>query len=130
MSVLLGTINDMVHELDPGKAGRISDGCHTFNELYAHRRALTAALMASYGEAFPDERSGVWRSRAHHPDDNPCYEGYFIVGIELPSGTVTYHYANQYWDDFRQVPEIPHAPKWDGAGPSESVTRLLEFARG
>lgn len=101
-----------------------SDGFHTFRELYDHRRALTAALLAMA------DRGKVWRSRNHHPDDSSCHEGYFIVGIELPQGTVTYHYADQFWDDFSQVPTLAHAPRWDGAGPPESITRLVSFARG
>lgn len=104
--------------------GQTSDGYHTFDELYDHRRALTAAL------AVTSPPSRTWRSRRHHPDDGAIFEGYFIVGIELPQGVITYHYANQYWDDFRSVQELSHAPKWDGAPPSSTVTRLLDFARG
>lgn len=102
----------------------ISDGYHTFGDLYEHRRALTAALAA----ALPD---CCWRSKAHHPDDSPMFEGgYFIVGIDLPGvGTITYHYKLSHWDDFAGVPELPHAPKWDGAAPDATVTRLLEWAR-
>lgn len=108
----------------------ISDGYHTFEELsfeelYDHRRALTAylaSLVAEFGNS--------WRSKRHHPGDDPMFEGgYFIVGIELPSGTITYHYKLSHWDDFANVPELEHAPKWDGAGPSETVTRLLDAAR-
>lgn len=125
MSVLLGTINDMVSELDPGEASSISDGHHTFAELYAHRRALTAVLAAA---AAGDGDS--WRSKRHHPDGDPMFEGgYFIVGIELPTGTITYHYKLKYWDDFAAVPEIEHAPRWDGATPDDTVTRLLDTAR-
>ena len=104
-----------------------SDGYHTFRELYDHRRALTAALMLlAESEGF----CTTWRSRAHHPDDTPCYEGYFIVGMNIGGGVITYHYANQYWDDFKHIPELPHAPKWDGEGPSDTVERLIDFARG
>lgn len=111
-----------------GAPGDTSDGYHTFDELYEHRRALTAALLATIADA---ELGGVWRSRNHHPDDAVCYEGYFIVGMETRMGqTITYHYANEYWDDFRAVPELKHAPKWDGATPADSVTRLLAYARG
>lgn len=101
--------------------GDTSDGYHTFDELYDHRRALTALLFAS---------RGGWRSRAHHPDDSPCYEGYFIVGLDLPTGTITYHYADQFWDDFQNLADLPHAPKWDGAEPNLTVTRLIDAARG
>lgn len=106
-----------------------SDGYHTFRELYDHRRALTAAL-AELLTRFVWAGQSAWRSREHHPADSEIYPGHFIVGIELPNGTVTYHYANQYWDDFQNVPELDHAPKWDGAGSPESVTRLIDFARG
>jgi hypothetical protein len=106
-----------------------SDGYHTFKELNDHRRALTAAL-AEMVNRFVWVDQSAWRSRDHHPEDTPIYDGYFIVGIKLPTGTVTYHYADQYWDDFKNVPELDHAPKWDGAGPELSVTRLIDYARG
>lgn len=103
----------------------ISDGYHTFGELYDHRRALTAVLAMAAATA-----GDSWRSKAHHPDDDPMFEGgYFIVGIELPTGTITYHYKLHHWDDFKDVPELPYAPKWDGATPADTVTRLLALAR-
>jgi hypothetical protein len=109
----------------PGGTSEISDGHHTFGELYDHRRALTAVLAASAGSM-----GDAWRSKAHHPDDDPMFEGgYFIVGIVLPTGTITYHYKLKHWDDFAAVPELEHAPKWDGATPDDTVTRLLELAR-
>ena len=112
----------------PGGAKAISDGYHTIGELYAHRRALTAGLMrlavTIWGGGLP-----VWRSKNHHPEDGPMFEGSFIVGIKLPTGMITYHYNLEDWDDFSEVPTLPHAEKWDGAGPDETVTRLLEYAR-
>jgi hypothetical protein len=106
-------------------SGKISDGFHTMAELYDHRRALTAVLAAAATTA-----DDSWRSKRHHPDDSPMFEGgYFIVGINLPTGPITYHYKMKHWDDFAAVPELPHAPKWDGATPGDSVTRLLDTAR-
>jgi len=101
----------------------LTDGFHTMEELYDHRRALTAALAT--------ERADIaWRSKAHHPDDGPMFEGgYFIVGIDTPAGTITYHYKLSHWDEFAEVPELLHAPKWDGAQPGDTVTRLLAWAR-
>ena len=112
----------------PGGMKAVSDGYHTIGELYEHRRALTAGLMrlatTIWGGGLP-----VWRSKEHHPEDGPMFEGSFIVGVKLPTGTFTYHYNLEDWDDFSEVPTLPHAEKWDGAGPEETVTRLLEYAR-
>lgn len=102
---------------------KLTDGFHTMEELYDHRRALTAALAKTLSFS-------SWRSKAHHPDDDPMFEGgYFIVGIKLTTGTITYHYKLSHWDDFAGVTELEHAPKWDGAAPGESVTRLLAWAQ-
>jgi len=107
-----------------GHPAQLTDGFHTMEELYDHRRALTATLAA--------ERADIsWRSKAHHPNDGPMFEGgYFIVGIDTPHGTITYHYKLSHWDDFAEVPEVEHAPKWDGATAGDTVTRLLDWARG
>lgn len=106
-----------------GHPAQLADGFHTMEELYDHRRALTAALAA--------ERADIsWRSKAHHPDDSPMFEGgYFIVGIDTPHGTITYHYKLTHWDDFAEVPEVEHAPKWDGAEPGDTIIRLLAWAK-
>lgn len=100
----------------------ISDGYHTFGELYDHRRALTAALC----KALP---ALCWRSKAHHPDDGLIFEGYFIVGIDLPTGAITYHYKLSHWDDFTGVTELPHSPKWDASTAGGTVNRLLAWAK-
>lgn len=109
-------------DLDTGESA--SDGYHTFDELYDHRRALTAVLASAAAVA-----GDSWRSKAHHPDDDPMFDGYFIVGVVLPTCTITYHYELTHWDDFAAVPELDHAPKWDGASPADSVTRMLDLAR-
>lgn len=111
------------YTIDPA-SGELSDGHHTFGELYDHRRALTAVLAAAASTG-----DDAWRSKAHHPDGDPMFDGYFIVGIQLPTGTITYHYKLKYWDDFAAVPEIQHAPEWDGHTPDDVVSRLLETAR-
>jgi hypothetical protein len=102
-----------------GGAHDMSDGYHTMGELYDHRRALTRALALALGFY-------AYRSKAHHPGDDPMFEGYFIVGLMLPqAGTVTYHYKLEHWDEFEDVPTLDHALKWDGAQPAASVERLL-----
>lgn len=124
MSVLPQTVNDMIQEMDPSERDQVSDGWHSFADLYRHRLALTAAI-ASAAATMGDS----WRSKLHHPDDRPISPLNFIVGIQFPTGLITYHYRLAHWDDFASVPEIPHAPAWDGVGPDETVDILLRAAR-
>ena len=100
--------------------GDISDGYHTFGELYAHRRALMLVLMRSHpGDSF--------RTRQHHPDDDPMFPGHFMIGIDSPAGPIRYHVGDAHWSLFDFAATIPHAPKWDGAGPDATVERLLKW---
>jgi hypothetical protein len=103
------------------RTSEIWDGYHTFGELYDHRRALTAALM----KVMP----ASWRSKNHHPEDDMMFDGYFIVGMNLPTGKITYHYKLKHWRDFSHVDELRHAPKWDGATPNDTVTRLMAWIK-
>ena len=73
--------------------GDLSDGFHTFNSLYKQRMILFAALVKAY-----KDRS--WKSYRHE-DGEYCFGGgWFIVGIDTPKGSYTYHYKNKYWDMF------------------------------
>lgn len=99
-------------EIDPGK---VSDGYHTFNELYHHRAILFSVICN-------DRPNMAWKSKQHH--DGTMYNGMFIVGIETPDGQATYHYdIEPYWGQFK-VKELPIAPEWDGHTPSQAVERI------
>ena len=99
------------------KIGDISDGYHTFNELYHHRAVLFAVICNMY----PDK---AWKSKQHDDPNFPMYDGMFIVGIETPEGQATYHYdLDPYWDIFN-VKEIERAPKYDGHTPDEAIRRI------
>ena len=102
--------------------GKMSDGYHTFNELYHHRAILTAALCHAY-------KDRCWKSLRHNKDDDPMYKGMFIVGIETPEGTATYHYdIEPYWFLF-DVKELTCAPKWDGHTPNDAIKRIQSLMR-
>ena len=103
-------------------SGEISDGYHTFGELYAHRSALYIALMMSHPGL-------AWYSR-EHDDGVPMYEGMFIAGMELPSGQITYHLdMDPWWGMLQSLPivELPCARAWDGHTPAEALRRLREW---
>ena len=74
--------------------GNISDGYHTFNELYDHRCHLYIALMKTNIEI-------SWRSKKHF--DGECYPNWFIAGMNLPSGPITYHLPLWMWDMLKGI---------------------------
>ena len=95
--------------------GDMSDGYHTFNELYHHRAILFSVIC----NMFKDK---AWKSLMHH--DGKMYDGMFIVGIETPNGQATYHYdVDPYWGLFN-VKELENAPEWDGHTPDEAIERI------
>lgn len=99
----------------PFVQGEVSDGYHTFNELYHHRAVLFSVICNSHKEI-------SWKAKKHH--DGTMYDGMFIVGIETPKGQATYHYdITPYWDMFH-VKELEYAPEWDGHTPAEAIERI------
>lgn len=98
--------------------GEVSDGFHTFNELYAHRIALFIALAIHI--------PGAWKSRLHA--DGSCLEGWFIAGFTTPAGPITYHLPDAEWDAF-PVQDVPRAPQWDGHTAADVVERLRAFSQ-
>lgn len=94
----------------------ISDGYHTFDELYHHRAVLFAALQ----NAYPDKS---WKSKKH--SDKTMFDNFFIAGIDTPQGMYTYHLEMKEWDKFH-CKELDTAPEWDGHMP-EDVERLMSL---
>ena len=102
--------------------GELSDGFHTFNGLYEQRMILFAALVKAY-------KDKAWKSYRHE-DGEWCFGGgWFIVGIDTPEGSYTYHYENKYWDMFDCI-DLPRAPHWDGHTEADAETRLMSLEPG
>lgn len=61
MNLLTKRINRMTEEMKEAGMSRkdISDGWHTFGELYHHRMILTKIIASTYPES-------AWKSRQHH----------------------------------------------------------------
>lgn len=98
--------------------GEVSDGYHTFNELYDHRAKLFAAICHHHQDL-------AWKSLQH--EDGSMYDGMFIVGIDTPLGQATYHYdIDSYWDMFK-VKELERAPKWDGHTACDAIQRIYSL---
>ena len=103
--------------------GELSDGYHTFNELYEHRATLYIALceqLCLFVESFPKE---VWRSKKH--SDGTSYPGWFILGINKEKGKqITYHLPLSKWKETCFAETLDVAPKFDGHTPKQVLRRL------
>lgn len=98
--------------------GELSDTYHSFDDLYKHRTILSALLFLNFPYS--------WKSKIH--EDGTMYDGMFVTGFPTPTGMVSYHYDLEYWDLFK-IPEIPHAPHFDGYTDNDVLIRLTNIIK-
>lgn len=106
-----------MNESEKKVTGETSDGYHTFNELYDHRCTLYLAVM----KAHP---SLAWISTKHA--DDSTFDGWFIAGMKLPTGDVSYHLPARMWslacETGATILERGH--EWDGHTSADVVKRM------
>lgn len=107
----------------PFDTNKISDGYHTFGELYEHRITLFKVLCRLLIDR-PKSHFTVWRSK-FHSDETPVFDGWFIAGIGLLKGSqITYHLPISEWDEWDFVHTLNYAPTFDGHTSNDVVMRL------
>jgi len=96
---LLKKVQEEVNKLGVGGLkGKISDGYHTFNELYEFRKVYNAAL---FNEWYTQNKYNVHKAIRHN-DGELCFGGgWFIVVANLPSGQISNHYEMKDWELFK-----------------------------
>ena len=122
LKMLLDKIENMpaadVIEIPKTGIGDLSDGYHTFNDLYFQRCMLFEQIVH-------DHKDRAWKTKFHE-DGEPCFGGgWFLVTIDTPNGAYGYHYEDKYWDLF-DCEELPRAKHWDGYT-EKDVDRLLSL---
>jgi hypothetical protein len=96
---------------------QISDGYHTFGELYEHRITLFTALCRKLS------KGRVWRTQTH--SDGSVWEGWFVLGIGFKHGEqITYHLPLSKWDDAEFAETIDKAPDYDGHTSDDVLQRI------
>ena len=104
-----------------GEDLEVSDGYHTFDELYEFRKLYNAAFFN-----FLAENEHVHKSKKHS-DGEECFGGgWFIVIADLPTGQISNHYELKDWDLFK-CEERELADKWDGHTSKDVMERLEAY---
>ena len=107
--------------------GEISDGWHTFDELYEYRMLYNAIAFNKMHDEGIIEVEKSWR----HNGGEKCFgeDNYFIVVAYLPDGQISNHYHREHWDLF-QVPEVEKVTKeFDNHTPKDVTERLYKYLR-
>lgn len=113
-------VQSFVDDLPDTSKEKLSDGYHTFKELYDHRIVLWIALCKSLKALHR-----VWKSKLHF--DGTSYEGYFILGMLGKDGKqMTYHVPNKWWDACEFADTYANAPEFDGHTSEDVLKRVLK----
>lgn len=105
----------------PCDTDKASDGYHTFGDLYRHRCLLFIALIKNCPEM-------SWRSLRH--DDGSAHDGWFIAGMRLPTGDITYHLPEEMWTLLHGIETREKAPAWDRHTSKDVCDRLESWIEG
>lgn len=93
-------IQDIVDKLFDSEKQHISDGYHTFEELYEHRCRLFISLVnVLYCAVVTDDFKGlIFKARKHN--DGSSYDDWFLCCIQYENGEqISYHLPDKYWDN-------------------------------
>ena len=106
-----------------GSKQQLSDGFHTFEELYKFRLLLSACLFNEWNHL---KLYDVHKSKRHSTGEECFGGGWFIIIAKLPTGQISNHYELKYWHLFN-IPERELADIWDGHSSNDVVHRLESF---
>ena len=98
---------------------QISDGYHTFGELYEARCLLFVGLLQSH-------QAKAWR--ASRNADGQKWEGWFVCGIQPQAGSqITFHLPEKFWANLDGIETHDINPYFDGHTGKDVLDRLLLF---
>ena len=123
-------INEEIKTLK--ETNNVSDGYHTFGELYDHRienfLALVKAIHVLNKFRLEKRRTPLWYSM-NHSDGGKVYKGWFVAGIDTsPGKQITYHIPIEYLSQFEAVAKPrKKAPTYDGHTSEDVVERISKL---
>jgi hypothetical protein len=95
---------------------QISDGYHTFDELYEHRNLLFINLC-------------LLRPLASWVKKEEDFPGYFCLYSVFPQGQISYHIPNKYRHMVEHLNKIHNradTEAWDGHSSQDVINRLIK----
>lgn len=102
-----------------GDKNAISDGYHTFGELYEVRCILFVAVVQAHKKL-------AWR--ASRNADGQKWDGWFVCGMQPQSGRqITFHLPDKFWGNLDGIETHDINPYFDGHSSSDVIKRLYEF---
>jgi hypothetical protein len=91
-------IQEIINSMPDKDRSQLSDGYHTFSELYEFRKTYNAAAFNAW---YTMGYYSVHKSFKHH-DGELCFDGdWFIVSAMLPTGQISNHYHISDWNLFK-----------------------------
>ena len=106
----------------------ISDGYHTFGELYSFRKMFNAAL---FNEWALRRLYNVHKSLKHN-DGEFCFDSggeWFIVVADLPTGQISNHYKIEDWNLFKCRETETALLPFDGHTSQDVLERLEKLIK-
>lgn len=102
----------------------ISDGYHTYGQLYEHRITLYIALCRIIANStYKFDQSPIWRSETM--SDGSKWDGWFLLGMCQESGEqITYHLPMSKWGECNFAETLDKAPEWDHHTSEDVLKRL------
>jgi hypothetical protein len=124
----LGRVNEEIKHLSGLSlidTNDVSDGYHTFGELYEHRCTLWVALCGMVSQGFRErvKKEEVWRSRVN--SDGSKWEGWFLLGMFTDAGKqISYYLPEGMWEMCGYAKEMEKAPEFDGHTSKDVIKRI------
>lgn len=120
----LKEIQNSIDKLDSNNRELLSDGYHTFSELYEFRKIYNACLFNEWAK---QGKFDVHKSKKHY-DGSECFGGgWFIVVAILPTGQISNHYELKDWNLFYCEEVATAKYPFDGHTPQDVLNRLLDL---
>lgn len=117
----LQEIQNQIKILKDEEIELITDGYHSFKELYEFRKIYNAVLFNEWS------KQGLYKvhKSKKHNDGELCFGGgWFIVVAKLPSGQISNHYKMEDWDLFKVSETEKALFPFDGHTPKDVLDRL------